>query len=131
MFKETYGGATLLSVIIFNLKTQALVLFGLLAFDLKIDAPTATVMVAALVAASSMWQSWMLSRVHTLVNSNFTEAKAARTAAEAALKTSQDLVANLQQQLDRRGVAPAALAEAVAENTRLTKDVLTKVTEHP
>lgn len=65
-----------------------------------IDAPTATIIVALIVAAASIWQSFMLSKVHTLVNSNFTEAKQARAVAEAALKTAQELAQHLQRELD-------------------------------
>jgi hypothetical protein len=72
------------------------------AFAVNLDAPAATVIAAFFVMASSMWQSWMLTKVHTLVNSNFTEAKAARAAAEAALKTANDLNLHLQQQLDSK-----------------------------
>ena len=80
------------------------VLYG---FALTIDQATATVIVGVIVALSSCWQTWKLGQVHTLVNSNFTEAKAARVAAEASLKTSQDLNVHLQQQLDARtGVVP-------------------------
>lgn len=68
--------------------------------NLHIDAPIATVIVAVIVAISSMWQNWRLERVHTLVNSNLAEATAARVAAESALKTSNDLVKYLQGQLN-------------------------------
>ena len=76
-----------------------------LAMSFELTDAAATVIVGLLVLAGSMWQSWTLSRVHKLVNSNFTEAKAARIAAEAALKTSQDLTIHLQQQLDAKSVA--------------------------
>lgn len=64
-----------------------------------ITEPVSVVLVAALVALSQMWQSFMLSKVHTLVNSNFTEAKAARLAAEKALLTSQVLNTHLQNEI--------------------------------
>lgn len=102
MLAESYGGSKLLSAVAFNLKLQSVFLLGLVALDLKIDQPTATIIVAVMVMLTSMWQSWTLTKVHTLVNSNFTEAKAARVAAEAALKTSQDLNVHLQHQLDAK-----------------------------
>lgn len=86
-------------------------------FALTIDQSTATIIAAVLLMLSSCYQTWKLGQVHTLVNSNFTEAKFARAAAEAALKTSQDLNLHLQQQLDARdttvrvvGLPPAAPA---------------------
>ncbi len=88
------------TIVLLNSKLISFTAAILVALDLKLDQPTATVIVAFFVAVSSMWQSYTLSRVHTLVNSNFTEAKLARVAAEAALKTSQDLNVHLQQQLD-------------------------------
>ncbi len=65
-----------------------------------LDAGSATVIAAFLLFASSVWNTHKLGQVHTLVNSNFTEAKAARLAAEAALKTATELNTSLQQQLD-------------------------------
>jgi len=86
---------------------------GLVALDVKIDQSVATVIVGIFVMVASMWQSYMLTKVHTLVNSNFSEAKAARALAEAALKTSQDLNLHLQQQLDARaGVSLTPLTRA-------------------
>lgn len=76
----------------------------LFAIELKIDAGLATVITAFFVLVSSTWQSWMLNRVHTLVNSNFSEAKAARSAAETALKIANDLNSALQLQLDRKNL---------------------------
>lgn len=76
----------------------------LVGVELKLDAGVATVIVALFVAITSMWQSWMLNKVHAVVNSNFTEAKLGRAAAEAALKTSQDFNAVLQKQLDNKDV---------------------------
>jgi hypothetical protein len=79
----------------------------LLAFSLTIDQPTATVVVATLVAVSQIYNTWTLNTVHTLVNSAMTEAKNDRKNALAALKTSTDLNIHLQQQLDAARVAPA------------------------
>lgn len=69
---------------------------------LTIDSSTATVLVALFVAVSSVWNTYILNKVHTLTNSNFTEAKAARATAEAALKASNDLNVTLQHELDLR-----------------------------
>lgn len=46
-----------------------------------------------------MWQSYMLAKVHTLTNSNFSEAKAARLKAEEALTAANALNARLEEQL--------------------------------
>ncbi len=73
---------------------------------LTIDAPTATVIVAVIVAVTQVWQTFIMLHVRTLVNSNFTEAKLARLTAETALKTSQELNLHLQQQLDNRLAGP-------------------------
>lgn len=59
-----------------------------------------TLIIGILVFLSSIYQTYKLSQVHTLVNSNFTEAKQARLAAEAALATSQALAKSLQEKLD-------------------------------
>ncbi len=99
MILESYGGSKMMTIVATSAKVQAFALLALVALDIKVDQPTATIVVALLVAISSMWQSWTLTKVHTLVNSNFTEAKAARLAAEAALKTQQDLNVELRQQL--------------------------------
>lgn len=96
-------------LILWNAKSISVASAGLfLALDLTIDQGLATVVAAFFVLAASLWQSYMLSKVHTLVNSNFSEAKAARSIAEAALKTSQDLNLHLQQQLDARKAAPTS-----------------------
>lgn len=60
----------------------------------------ATIIGAILLFVSSCYQTYTLSKVHTLVNSNFTEAKQARITAEANLIASQDLALKLQKQLD-------------------------------
>lgn len=73
--------------------------------------PMAMVVVGFLVMFASLWNTYKLAQVHTLVNSNFTEAKAARLIAEAALKTSQDLNVHLQQQLDMK-VTAAGVSQA-------------------
>lgn len=92
-------------LVLWNAKTINVASAGLLlALDLKIDQGTATVIAALFALMASVWQSYMLSKVHTLVNSNFSEAKAARVAAEASLKTSTDLNVHLQQQLDAKTV---------------------------
>lgn len=77
---------------------------SIFALELKLDSGLATVVAAILLFISSTWQSWILNKVHILVNSNFSEAKAARLAAEAALKTANDLNTNLQLQLDRKNL---------------------------
>ena len=75
---------------------------ALYAVSFTIDAPTATVICGVLIAISSCYQTWKLNQVHTLVNSNFTEAKLTVQRLESALKTSNDLGIHLQQQLDAR-----------------------------
>lgn len=91
-------------IVLWESRSVTLAMAALIALDLKIDQGTATVVAAFFVLLGSAWQSYMLSKVHTLVNSNFSEAKAARAIAEAALKTSQDLNTHLQQQLDAKTV---------------------------
>lgn len=77
--------------------------------NLVIDQGLATVLIALFVAISSMWQSYMLNKVHTLTNSNFSEAKAARVIAENALKTAEMLNVSLQRQLDiKAATAPVS-----------------------
>ena len=89
-----------LSTAVFKANAVAIAMVLLLGLDIKIDPPTATIIVAIIVAISSLWQARMLSKVHTLVNSNFTEQKQLSTRLEAALKTSQDLNMHLQRELD-------------------------------
>ena len=59
-----------------------------------------TIIAAVLLFISSVYQTYMLSKVHTLVNSNFTEAKQARIAAEGALKIANALNVSLQKQVN-------------------------------
>ncbi len=66
---------------------------------------------------SQIMQYLLLGRVHTLVNSNFSEAKAARLAAEAALETSQRLNYSLRAQLVQAAAAAAASAIPATEAT--------------
>lgn len=58
-----------------------------------------TLIVGILVFLASIYQTYKLGQVHTLVNSNFTEAKQARLAAEAALKAADALNISLQEQI--------------------------------
>ena len=84
-------------------------------YVLSVDQGTATIMAAVVLALSSMWQSWMLGKVHTLVNSNFTEAKFARQVAESALKVAVDLNTHLQHQLDLKLTGPTGRTGAAGE----------------
>ena len=54
----------------------------------------ATVIVGVLVLLGQIWTSWRLEKVHKLVNSNYSEQKAA-------LKAMTELAADLQVQLDQ------------------------------
>ena len=89
-----------LSTAVFKANAVAIAMVLLLGLDIKIDPPTATIIVAIIVAISSLWQARMLSKVHTLVNSNFTEQKQLANRLEVALKTAQDLIVHLQRELD-------------------------------
>jgi hypothetical protein len=72
----------------------------ILAMGITMDSSVATIVVAIIVAVSSSYQARLLNKVHTLVNSNFHEAKDARLAAEEQLKISNELNIALQQKLD-------------------------------
>ncbi len=61
---------------------------------------------------SQIMQYLLLGRVHTLVNSNFSEAKAARQTAELALETSQQLNHSLRAQLVQAAAAAASTIPA-------------------
>ncbi len=80
--------------------------------NFHIDAGVAYLSVGVLVFLSQLIQFFLLSRVHTLVNSNFSEAKAARLAAEAALETSQRLNHSLRAQLSQAAAAAASTIPA-------------------
>jgi hypothetical protein len=99
MIGESFTGSKLLSLAATSQKVQAVAMVSVFALDLKIDAQVATVIVAFFVAVSSMWNSWTLTKVHKLVNSNFTEAKLAHVAAEESLKISQAVIAQLERQI--------------------------------
>ncbi len=68
--------------------------------NFSLDQATATLIVGVIMALVQVWNTFILGKVHTLTNSNFSEAKAARLAAEAALTVSNNLNLNLQQQLN-------------------------------
>ncbi len=88
------------ALLAWNAKLVPVLAALLVGLDLKLDAGFSAVIVGLFVCLSSMWQSWTLTKVHTLVNSNFTEAKAARVAAESALKTAEAMNVSLREQLD-------------------------------
>lgn len=66
------------------------------------DAQLVTAIFAGLAALLTAWNAVVLSRVHRLTNSNYTEAKSARDAAQAALETSRTINRTLETQLAAR-----------------------------
>jgi hypothetical protein len=69
----------------------------------------ATIIAGILYLIGQVWSAYMLSKIHTLVNSNFSEAKAARLVAENALKAAQEINLHLQRELDgKAGPTPGA-----------------------
>jgi hypothetical protein len=66
--------------------------------DVVIDGQMVSAIAGIVAAIISAFNAYVLAKVHTLTNSNFSEAKAARLAAEVALKAAQELNVELRKE---------------------------------
>lgn len=74
-------------------------MMNLMAVTLTLDPGLATLVAAAVLILFQLWNSFRIASIHVLVNSNFSEAKAARLAAEAALAIAQQRNTTLEKAL--------------------------------